>query len=266
MGKVEVYLTDMQNSILSIALLAIAVLSICGVANGQDIGANTNMQSVETTYPFQVSADGIGADQQQAVSKAVELIKQGNLASAETILDGVLARFTSLMDDADKTYVCFRESNDYRQFLNEMQDKQTPGARSQVTRVHDSFGQALQMKAYIASSRKEWDRALEYLNKKISHAQYEAQPYIEMGYILNARGRSKEAAESYRKGYALAVAHGAAKTEQAMALRGLGTAQIELGRLDDAVESFKKSLEIDPGNKTALHELRYIEQMRSTGR
>jgi tetratricopeptide (TPR) repeat protein len=254
------------STTIGIALLATAVFVIHVDSRGQDLSPNKNLQSVETFYSLHASAGGIGADQQEAVSKAVGLIKQGQLASADTILDVVLSRFTGLMGDANKTYVCFRETDDYRQFLNEIQDKQTFQARRQVTRVNISFAQALQMKAYIASSRREWDRAIYYLNKKISYAPYEAQPHIEMGYILNVQGKPKEAVESYRRGYALATAHDAEKTHQAMALRGLGSAQIELGRLDDAVDSFKKSLEIEPRNKTALNELRYIEQMRANGR
>ncbi|MFZ3064745.1 MAG: hypothetical protein WA277_05635 [Nitrospirota bacterium] len=42
----------------------------------------------------------------------------------------------------------------------------------------------------------------------------------------------------------------------------MGSAQIDLGKLDDAVNSFKKSLEIEPGNKVALHELQYIEKIK----
>jgi len=254
-----------SGSTIGIALATLILVAIHTVSLGQDLGANKSMQSVETVYSFEVSAGGIGADQQETVSRAVELIKKGQLATADSVLDGVLSRFAGLMGDAKKAYVCFRKTKDFRQFLDESQEKQTPLARSQVTRVHDSFAQALQMKAYIASSRKEWNRAADYLKKKMSYAPYETQPYLEMGYILNGQGKPQEAVESYKKGYVLAVAHGTTKTEQAIALRGLGYSQIEIGDLEAAVKSFTRSLEIEPGNKVALNELRYIEQLRASG-
>lgn len=248
-----------------IALLAATVYVIPVSRGGDDLGINTNMQTVETIYSIQVSREGIGADQQQAVSKAIELVKQGQLESADPLLDGVLSRFADLMGASNQTYVCFRQNQGYDQFVKELgQAKLQGGLR--VTRVHDSFAQALQMKAYIASARKQWDRAIEYLNKKISYAPYEAQPFTEMGYVLNAQGKPKEALEAYGKGYALGVAHGATKTEQATALRGMGCAQIDLGKLDEAVTSFKKSLELEPGNKVALNELKYIEKIRAKKR
>lgn len=252
-----------QNKIVGLTLLMTVVFFIGVDGRGQDLGVNKGMHSIETVYSINVPKDGIGVDQQEAISNAVGLLKQGQLSSAETILDGVLSRFTILMGDANKTYVCIRETKDYRQFLDEIQKKQSLQSRGQVIRVHDSFAHALQLKAYIASSRKDWDRAISYLNKKMSYAPYEAQPHLEIGYILNVQGRHKEAIESYRRGYALALAHGAVKTEQAMALRGMGFAQIELGRLDDAVDSFIKSLEIEPENKLALKELLYTEQIRA---
>ena len=251
---------------IGIALASVALVVIHTVSLGQDLGANSNMQSVETAYLLQASAGGVGADQQESVSRAVELIGKGQLAAADSMLDGVLSRFAGLMNDTNKTYVCFRETKDFRQFLDECQKKQTPLARSQVTRVHDSFAQALQMKAFIASSRKEWDRAADYLSKTMSYAPYKAAPHLEMGYVLNAQGKAQEALESHKKGYALAVAHGATRTEQAVALRGLGCAQIEIDDLEAAVKSFTKSLELEPGNKLALNELQYIEQLKARGR
>ena len=255
-----------QNRTLGIVFLSATVLVTYVNSEAQNMGANTNMESIETSYALQASAGGIGADQQDAVSKAVELIKQGQFARAETILNNVLSRFATLMVASNHTYVCFRKTKDYRHFLKEIQTKQTPQARVLVTRVHDSLTQALQMKAYIASSQKQWDRAIEYLERKISYAPYEAQPHLEAGYILNAQGKPQQAVESYKKGYTLAVTHSATKTEQAAALRGMGSAQIELGKLDDAVDSFKKSLQIQPGNKVALNELRYIEHMKAKSR
>lgn len=225
---------------------------------------NNNTFSVETLYSLQISTGGIGYDQKASASKAFELIKQGQLAQAEAVLDDVLKRFDILMANSSRKYVCFRWAEDYRQFLNEIEAKQGHQAIRTYTLVHYTFAQVLYFKAFIASSQKQWSQAINFLDREISYAPYDPLPHNEKGYILSMQKKPQQALESYKRGYALAATHiaSSAKTELAGALRGMGSAQIDLGKLDDAVNSFKKSLEIEPGNKVALHELQYIEKIK----
>jgi tetratricopeptide (TPR) repeat protein len=46
-------------------------------------------------------------------------------------------------------------------------------------------------------------------------------------------------------------------------LRGQGFALTETGRLDDAEKSYNDSLVLEPGNPTALNELKYLAQLRA---
>lgn len=46
------------------------------------------------------------------------------------------------------------------------------------------------------------------------------------------------------------------------ALRGIGFTQIELGQLDEAEETYRRVLEIDPQDEQAIHELAVIAQLR----
>ena len=48
----------------------------------------------------------------------------------------------------------------------------------------------------------------------------------------------------------------------AIAWRCRGSVLIEMGRLDDAENAFKSSLEIEPNSEVALNELRYIDHLR----
>lgn len=253
------------NKSVWIALLAAVMLSAHISCEAEGLGGNKNLQTIESTYSIQSSAEGIGLDQQEAVSKAAKLVEQDQFDAADSILDGVLSHFADLMKDGNKIYVCFRDSGDYKQYLNELQSKQGKQARAKVIRVHDSFTQALQLKAYIASSRQQWNKAIAYLDRKIMYAPYEAQPYLEKGYTLTAQGKPQEGFDAYKTAYDLATTHNAAKQEQAAALRGMGSANIELGKLDEAVELFNKSLEIEPGNRVALSELDYIKKMKARG-
>jgi tetratricopeptide (TPR) repeat protein len=51
----------------------------------------------------------------------------------------------------------------------------------------------------------------------------------------------------------------------AVARRGKGFVLIEMDDLDGAEQAFRSSLEIDPDNEVALHELTYIEHLRQGG-
>lgn len=247
-----------------IAFFMAAALFFPVGSEAEGLGKNKNLETQSTTFDIASSSEGIGIDQQDAVSKAAGLVQQERYDEAEKVLDGVLAHFAKLMRDGKSKYVSFRSDDDFKQYVAEYQ-KQGGKGKDKITRVHDSFAQALQLKAYIASSLQNWDEALEYLDKKISYAPYEAQPHLEKGYVLNARGRPAEGLESYKMAYELATAHNAAKQERAAALRGMGSTLIELGRLDEAEESYNKSLEIEPGNRIALGELEYIRNLRAKG-
>jgi tetratricopeptide (TPR) repeat protein len=53
--------------------------------------------------------------------------------------------------------------------------------------------------------------------------------------------------------------------DYAMALRGKGSALLELGRLDEAEAAYRKSLEVEPENRLAVSELVGIASLRAGG-
>jgi tetratricopeptide (TPR) repeat protein len=247
-----------------IGLFAAAALFVSVSAAAEGLGKNKNLVTQSTTYDLASSTEGIGANQQAAVSKAADLVQQERYDEAGKILDGVLSRFAKLMRDSNAKYVAFRSDEDFKQYEAAFNTGQ--GGKVKIMRVHDSFTQALQLKAYIASSLQKWDVAIDYLDKKIAYAPFEAQPHLEKGYVLNASGKPADGLESYKLAYELTVKHNAAPQEQAAALRGMGSTLIELGRLDEAEDAYNKSLEIEPGNRIALGELEYIAKLRAQGR
>src|SRR5689334_13418121 len=129
---------------------------LAGMVLGSDVqtarGA-TNLETFETLYAAHKSNDGIGADEQANVAKSFKLIEQGELAAADAIVDGVLIKFSTLIAASNRTYVCFGSAKDLQQFLAEEKTKGGSESVKMVTRVSLCFAQALQLKAYIASSR-----------------------------------------------------------------------------------------------------------------
>ena len=82
--------------------------------------------------------------------------------------------------------------------------------------------------------------------------------WIERGYIFNRIGRHQEALEAYRT--AATVRQGAQPAVIARALRGQGSALIDLRKFSEARNVYDASLELDPENESAHKELEYIDQ------
>ena len=82
--------------------------------------------------------------------------------------------------------------------------------------------------------------------------------WIERGYIFNRLGRHQEALEAYRT--AASVRQWAQPAVTARALRGQGSALIDLGQLSEARNVYNASLELDPESESAHKELVYIDQ------
>jgi len=82
--------------------------------------------------------------------------------------------------------------------------------------------------------------------------------WIERGYIFNRLGRHQEALEAYRT--AASVRQWAQPAVTARALRGQGSALIDLGQLSEARNVYNASLELDPESESAHKELEYIDQ------
>lgn len=76
-------------------------------------------------------------------------------------------------------------------------------------------------------------------------------------------GKREEALQEYEA--VIARGEEIAPSRRAVALRGRGFQLIELNRLDEAERAFRDSLQIDPDNELALHEIGYIAHLRLGG-
>jgi Tetratricopeptide repeat. len=117
--------------------------------------------------------------------------------------------------------------------------------------------------AFLHVEKKEYDAALPLLEKAIAMAPYWPNGLAELGFVLNQQHKPQEALASYRKSLSLAETFESGKQMKAVALRGIGYSLIELGDLAGARKIYEQSLEVDPGNKTALNELDYIRQRQA---
>ncbi|MFL6690711.1 MAG: hypothetical protein ACJ8IR_11085 [Alphaproteobacteria bacterium] len=82
----------------------------------------------------------------------------------------------------------------------------------------------------------------------------------ERGAALNILHRSAEALVSYDR--ALGISD-QPNSDRARLERGRGFSLTELNRLDEAEAAYQESLELEPGNERAEHELKYVAQLKS---
>jgi tetratricopeptide (TPR) repeat protein len=123
--------------------------------------------------------------------------------------------------------------------------------------------EAYKMEAFISVENRDIDAAFTALGKSIRLAPYWAEPLAERGYLLGQTGKLEEGLASYRAALALAETHESNRPLLALALRGIGYIQTELGALDDAEQAYRRSLETDPDSQVAKNELEYIRQQRA---
>jgi tetratricopeptide (TPR) repeat protein len=228
------------------ALLAIAGLAVVpAIAAAQGKPVVTDIVSTQEA--------GIGVEYRKAVADAYAAInREHDLVRGGTLLAPVLA-YCDEQQRPDRIAVSVSDAAEYKRFLVEHGDG-TP-----VEWIDYACPAAYKAEAFRQVELGDYEAALPWLDKAVAIAPYWPDALSERGFVLNQRGKAAEALESYRK--ALALAEAAAQSygsSRAIALRGIGYSLVELGDLAGARAAYERSLEVDPGNKTALKELDYI--------
>jgi len=230
------------------ALLAIAALAaIPAVATAQAKPIITDIVSTQDA--------GIGVEHRKAVANAYAAIsREHDLARGGDLLAPVLA-YCDEQQRPGRIAVSVSDASEYERFLAEHGDG-TP-----VEWIDYACPSAYKAEAFRQVELGDSAAALPWLDKAIAIAPYWPDALSERGFVLNRHGRSAEALEAYRKALVLAdAASGNYADSRAIALRGIGYSLVELGDMVGARAAYERSLEVDPGNKTALEELDYIAE------
>ena len=219
-------------------------------------------ETIDTSLAWPYVEPGRGSQCRAQLQAAVGDIEGKRFEEADRKLSTVLSCFRALMTDHEfSVYISVANADELDRYRSDHR-----GDR-EVVWIDWGYREALQLKAFMLSAQREFDKALDLLRFQAKIAPYSAAPYTERGYILNVGLRKpQEALEAYRHALALAREFESSSAEEPVALRGIGFALIELGDLDPAESMFQASLESDPGNELALNELSYIEQLRRTQR
>lgn len=200
--------------------------------------------------------NGVGFEQGQKVSAARELIGRKKFDEAVELLDSVIAFFETRYVTTNTTCVSVETKADFQRFL-------TQSGRTNAVWLDWSYKQAYYFKAFIATELNEHERALRLLDKVLEVSPDDVGALSEKGNIYNITGRPRQGLEQNRKAWELAKDVDSRKPLAARALRGMGYAYVELGRLQEAEAAYRDSLTLDPDNRIALEELTYIGALRN---
>ena len=191
------------------------------------------------------------AELRSKVLELQSLMKQGLTEEASTRAAALQGQYEGAFDTSLKQFA-FKSNAEF--------DDYTRGSKDRFEWIDWGYVDCLELRAFILSDRGDMDRALVLLRKIAEIAPASAVTACETGYIFNTRKMFKEAEESYRKACRLCLQYKSQEEFAGLALRGLGFALGELGRLAEARECYEESLRRDPGNRLALGELEYIRR------
>jgi tetratricopeptide (TPR) repeat protein len=176
---------------------------------------------------------------------ARELIKQA--------LAFMPANWKPLDEDEETIRGTFWDRDEFLAFVGIYSDKQ----KTILWTTAVSFSKLWWQLAVMNLSEERLDNALVCIAKGLELEPDHPVLWIERGHTFNRIGRHQEALEAYR--IATTIRPWTPRRVTARALRGQGSALIDLARFSEAKDVYNASLELDPESELAHKELEYIE-------
>ena len=252
----------MKRSLFSVVMASLLALTGCAGHPGAKPTRTITLAVDDAGKP---AAD---ADRQK-VDDALAMIQAGHIQQA---VDGPLAevirKYEALYKDSPAKVFCARGMVDalaYAALGDKMADADPEVS---VSVIGPAWALAYWARGYAMTEMARYAEARADLEKALALSPMDSQFKIELAYTY-------QESRDWQKMLALdqeaeADAEISAAPEQASplkcaALRGQGFALVELGRLDDATEAYRKCLKLVPGEPKSLAELEYIHGLRAKG-
>ena len=210
-----------------------------------------------TDNPPTASARADETEQQQHVDAAAKLLQERKPAEAIDGLDKVIAHFEALRKEKTDLAYCARSPAESLVYLLKATVDKTPASVYGPAWCDAYFlrGYALIELGRTAEARAALERAVQLAPREAHYRSELADVYAreknwnEALAAFDASAKvAEESVEKERK-----------NAELGRALRGKGFVLVELGRLDEAEAMYRRCLALDPADKKAMNELRYVQ-------
>jgi len=201
------------------------------------------------------------------VDAAVRALGGGDFKRAESLLRDVISRAPSTYEYATEqpggVFMRFWDQQEFVHYTNWLQQNFQPLYRNRsIFWIPSAYPRAYYYMGFLKIKTQHYHDALVYLEEGY-RLEPNAKFRLEMAQALIMLGRHQEALAIYDEVEEPGPFSGL--REQSAALRGRGFVLIELGDINQAEETFRESLKLDPESKVALSELEYIAQLREQG-
>jgi tetratricopeptide (TPR) repeat protein len=200
----------------------------------------------------------------QKVDEALKALSSGDVNTTQTLLLSVIANtpsdYSNILEDDEGLSIKFWDAE---QFLHYITWQKKHGLEKVVKWIPNAYPRAHYYMGFLFVKTRQFSHAVEFLDKGLVLESTNPKFKFEKALAIFHSGRAQEALALYDEVNEIGPyvnAH-----DLAAAKRGCGFLLIEMGRLDEAEAAFKTSLEFEPKNETALHELKYIKHLRKGG-
>jgi tetratricopeptide (TPR) repeat protein len=207
--------------------------------------------------PPAASARADEAEQQQQVDAAAKLLQQGKPAEAIDGVDKVIAHFEALRKDKTDVAYCARSPAESLVYLLQAAKDKAPAS------VYGSaWCDAYFLRGYALIELGRTGAARAALERAVQLAPREAHYRSELAELYAREKNWNEALAAFDASATVAeesVEKERKNAELGRALRGKGYVLVELGRLDEAEAMYRRCLALDPADRKAMNELRYVQ-------
>ncbi|HSH90075.1 MAG TPA: tetratricopeptide repeat protein [Ramlibacter sp.] len=198
---------------------------------------------------------------EQTLLEAATLLRDRKLPESLAASERVIAIYEAKYRDTPDRVYCARGPIDTIFYI--MRHANAPNGKGAV--VVKYWCEAHFLRGYVLVELGRLPEAKAALEAAVAMSPSNSQYLSELGSLYLRERAWTRALETYAAAeQAVDISDPAQKNnDAAKAQRGAGYALIEMGRLADAEEKYRRSLELVPGNALAQGQLRYIAQLRA---
>jgi len=194
------------------------------------------------------------------LGEAIQRLQNGDKAAAEAMLRDVCSRcpdeYQYEYTSGGTRYMKFWDMEEFKDYV-EAHGRQN---EEDIVWILSVYPRACYHLAYVLVEKRDFRSAISWLNKGQGMEPRNPKFLLELGVAYAHMKEHQKSHDYYQQAYKLASD---SEHDRAVALRGMGVQLIDLQCLDEAEARLRQSLELDPENGLAKHELVYIAKLRS---
>jgi tetratricopeptide (TPR) repeat protein len=227
-----------------------------------------NAALAQSAPPAQAApAPGRPAENTVELDEVSRLIRAGKMPEALVLADAVIQSYEDRYRRGKRQVFSSRSPAESQAYLSEVGRTPSPGKEPTEAGMYPStWGDAYYLKSFILTELKRPAEARKAIDAAVALAPHNAAYRAELGQLLLKDKAWDEAAREFKRAEADArdFSPGSVRNrELARAMRGQAFVMVEKKDLDGAEKVYNEAAKLDPNDRTAPSELRYIAQLRA---